>query len=66
MCEFISMRGMDYRELGPDATPQQIAELDQRGSRAHVVPAKKGMAKAQLQAKNAGRELGWTGGKAGT
>jgi DNA replication protein DnaC len=66
MCEFISVRGVDYRELGPDATPQQIAELDKRGSRAHATPGKKGMAKAQLQHKNVGRELGWTGGKAGS
>jgi DNA replication protein DnaC len=67
MCEFIHLTGVDYRELGPDASREEIAALERRGSRAHApVPstAKKGMVKAQL--KTPARDLGWSGGKAGS
>jgi DNA replication protein DnaC len=65
MCDFVEMRGVDYREAGPDATPDRLAELDRRGSASHrPIPSRtgKGMAKAQLKTK----DLGWSGGKAGT
>jgi DNA replication protein DnaC len=64
MCEFIQLTGVDYRELGPDATAETIAALERRGSRAHVPAPKKGMVKAQLKAP--ARDLGWSGGKAGS
>jgi DNA replication protein DnaC len=64
MCEFIQLTGLDYRELGPDATPEDMAALERRGSRAHAPTPKKGMAKAQLKAP--ARDLGWSGGKAGS
>jgi DNA replication protein DnaC len=64
MCEFVQITGVDYRELGPHATPEQIAALERKGSRAHAPTPKKGMAKAQI--KPPARDLGWSGGKAGT
>jgi DNA replication protein DnaC len=66
MCEFIELKSVDYRELGPDATPDRISELDRRGSTSHKLPSPRGRsspAKAQLKIS---KELGWTGGKAGT
>lgn len=64
MCEFVHLAGVDYRELGPDATVQEIDALEKRGSRAHAPSPRKGMVKAQL--KPAVRDLGWSGGKAGS
>ena len=66
MCEFIELRSFDYREVGPDPTRERMAELDSKGSVSHKLPPTraKNMAKAQL--KPAARELGWTGGKAGS
>jgi len=66
MCEFVELRSFDYREVGPDPTPDRMAELDRKGSVSHKLPPTraKNMAKAQL--KPAARELGWTGGKAGS
>jgi len=66
MCEFVEMKSVDYRELGPDATPDRISELDKKGSTSHNLPSPRGrgsLAKAQLKTS---KELGWTGGKAGT
>jgi DNA replication protein DnaC len=66
MCDFVEIRSFDYRELGPDATPDRISELDKRGSTSHKLPSPRGRsnpAKAQLKTS---RELGWTGGKAGS
>jgi len=65
MCDFVEMRALDYREAGPDATPERLAELDRRGSashRPHPSRSGKAMVKAQLKS----RDLGWSGGKAGT
>ena len=66
MCEFVKLESVDYRELGPDATPDRLAELDKRGSVSHKLPSPRGrnnLAKAQLKS---AKDLGWTGGKAGT
>jgi DNA replication protein DnaC len=66
MCDFVEMKSLDYRELGPDATPDRISELDKRGSTSHKLPSPRGRsnpAKAQLKT---AKELGWTGGKAGS
>ena len=63
MCDFIEMKSVDYRELGPDPTPDRISELDKRGSTSHKLPLPRGrnsVAKAQLKT---AKELGWTGGK---
>jgi DNA replication protein DnaC len=64
MCDVVQMRGVDFRELGPDATVEAIAALERKGSRAHAPAPKKGMAKAQL--KTPARDLGWPGGRAGS
>ena len=65
MCEFVELKSLDYRELGPDATPDQMAELDKKGSASHRLQSPRGrnLAKAQLKPP---KELGWTGGKAGS
>ncbi len=66
MCNFVKMESVDYRELGPDATPDRISELDKKGSTSHKLPSPRGrnsLAKAQLKSP---KELGWTGGKAGS
>jgi DNA replication protein DnaC len=66
MCDFVEIKSFDYRELGPDATPDRMSELDKRGSTSHKLPSPRGRsspAKAQLKT---ARELGWTGGKAGS
>jgi DNA replication protein DnaC len=65
MCDFVEMKGVDYRELGPNASPERIAELERKGSRAHAIlpPKSKTLAKAQLKPR---RDLGWSGGKAGS
>jgi DNA replication protein DnaC len=68
MCEFLELEGVDYRELGPDPSPEALASLHERGSQAHKdLPARaKGPIRAQLKPGDAkGRDLGWTGGKAG-
>jgi DNA replication protein DnaC len=69
MCEFVELKSVDYRELGPDATPAEMAELDKKGSTSHRIPNTRGrnMAKAQLKSPlKPPRDLGWTGGKAGS
>jgi DNA replication protein DnaC len=69
MCEFVELKSFDYRELGPDATPDRIAELDRKGSASHKLPASRArnMAKAQLKhPEPKGKDLGWTGGKVGS
>jgi len=66
MCEFVEMKSVDYRELGDEATPDRIAELEKKGSTSHKLPSPRGrnsIAKAQLKP---AKELGWTGGKAGS
>jgi DNA replication protein DnaC len=65
MCEFVELKSLDYRELGPDATPDQMAALDKKGSASHRLqsPRSRGMAKAHLKPS---KELGWSGGKAGS
>jgi DNA replication protein DnaC len=70
MCEFVELKSVDYRELGPDATPDQLSELDKKGSASHRLPSPAGrnnLAKAQLRKPtDKGRDLGWSGGKAGS
>jgi DNA replication protein DnaC len=65
MCEFVEIKSVDFRELGPDATPDELAALDKKGSASHRLqaPRGRGMAKAHLKPP---KELGWSGGKAGS
>jgi hypothetical protein len=68
MCEFLELDGIDYRELGPDPSPEALARLHEKGSQAHKdLPIRaKGPIRAQLRPGDAkGKDLGWTGGKAG-
>ncbi len=66
MCEFLELDGVDYRELGPDATIEELIRLSQRGSAAHKAgPApRKHMARAQLREGKV--DLKWPGGRAGS
>jgi DNA replication protein DnaC len=66
MCEFLTLEGVDYRELGPDASAERLAALSAKGSQTHADPSRrpKPMAKARL--KSGTLDLGWTGGKAGS
>jgi DNA replication protein DnaC len=67
MCHFVVLEGADYRELGPGATKEELAELIRKGSVSHKTPPPgrgRSMAKARLP--EGQLDLGWTGGKAGT
>lgn len=66
MCEFVHLDGEDYRMLGPDPTPEEMAKLSAKGSATHKqMPHRvKGMAKAQLRDGKA--DLKWPGGRAGS
>ena len=66
MCDFYRLDGVDYRELGPNPTSEDIAALAKRGSQTHgeqKIVRNKVMAKARLKGGNI--DLGWSGGKAG-
>ena len=72
MCEFLEYDGADYRHLppngGPDDLMMQWKRMKAAGAR-RTLPAKsKGPIRAQLRQPEPrpARELGWTGGKAGT
>src|SRR5215203_2169534 len=72
MCEFLEYAGADYRHLPPNGGPEDLLmqwnRMKAAGPR-RTLPAKaKGPIRAQLRQPNTRppRELGWTGGKAGT
>ena len=65
MCEFLPLDGVDYRELGPDATPEEIASLQRKGSATHADPARRGKPMVKARLKQGDLDLGWSGGKAG-
>jgi DNA replication protein DnaC len=66
MCEFVELEGsMDYRELGPNATPEKMSSLINKGSATHADPARRGKPMAKARLKQGAVDLGWTGGKAG-
>jgi len=69
MCEFLTLKGVDFRMAGPDATPEDLARLEKQGRPVGTRPLPgraKGQARAQLRDRN-GRpaDLKWSGGKAG-
>jgi DNA replication protein DnaC len=66
MCDFVELDGVDYRELGPDATPAQLADLQRKGSQSHKAPAGKSRPMAKARLPEGQLDLGWHGGKAGT
>jgi hypothetical protein len=65
MCDFIEYGGADYRLLPPNPEVDDlIAHWKVAGEQKSKLPSRtKGQARAQI--KPAGRELGWSGGKAG-
>jgi DNA replication protein DnaC len=72
MCEFLEYDGADYRHLPPNGGPEDLLmqwnRMKAAGPR-RTLPAKsKGPIRAQLRQPELrpAKELGWTGGKAGT
>jgi DNA replication protein DnaC len=73
MCDWVEMRGVDVREVGPHASPDSIqrwqkaspASPDNLKKASGLPPKSKGMARARLREGGAA-ELLWPGGRAGT
>jgi DNA replication protein DnaC len=64
MCEFLEFDGADFRHAPPNATGDDLLTLYKAKSTRRALPARsKGPVRAQLKP---GKELGWSGGKAGT
>ena len=68
MCEFVPMSTVDYRKLGPDASPEDFARLEKRGRHANeaALPARAKPARAQLRRSSGDADLKWPGGRAGS
>ena len=71
MCEFLEWDGADYRHAPPMPGPEDLLTLwkrkAQRPGRRPCRPRSKGPVRAQLRPQDSkGRDLGWTGGKAGS
>jgi DNA replication protein DnaC len=72
MCDWVEIRGVDIREVGPHASAAAIerwhrespASPDNVRKAGSLPPRSRGMARAQLREKGPA-ELKWTGGKAG-
>ena len=68
MCEFLTMEGMDFREVGPNPTNEQFAAYLKDGPK-KLPPRTSRQARAQLRepAVRDGRaDLKWPGGRAGS
>jgi DNA replication protein DnaC len=70
MCEFLEFDGADYRHAPTNAGPEDLVALWKRKSGMpgrRTLPARaKGPVRAQLRPEGKGKDLGWSGGKAGT
>jgi DNA replication protein DnaC len=69
MCEFIHVDAADYRERPPNAGDDDLMAMwKMRAAARKKLPTRaKGQLRAQLrQGESKGRELGWSGGKAGS
>ena len=72
MCEFLEYDGADYRHLPPNGGPEDLLmqwnRMRAAGARRTLPTKSKGPIRAQLRQPEPrpARELGWTGGKAGT
>jgi DNA replication protein DnaC len=66
MCDFVEMKTVDYRRLGPDASPEEFVRLDKRGRANNElgVPPRARQARAQLRS-GGEADLKWSGGRAG-
>jgi DNA replication protein DnaC len=66
MCEFLPLEGVDYRQLPPNASPEDIASLDSKMGQAPAAPSRKSKPMAKARLKDVNFDVGWSGGKAGT
>jgi DNA replication protein DnaC len=66
MCIFLEYEGPDYRNLPPNAGPDDLFSLWKAEPRRKLPTRSKGPVRAQLRPETKGKDLGWTGGKAGT
>jgi DNA replication protein DnaC len=68
MCTFLEYEGPDYRNLPPNAGPDDLYHLWQAEPRRKLPAKSKGPVRAELrpQGPAKGKDLGWSGGKAGT
>ena len=68
MCEFLEYEGADYRHLPPNGGVDDLLMLWQRNPRRRILPSRaRGPVRAQLKHQETkGRDLGWSGGKAGS
>jgi DNA replication protein DnaC len=69
MCEFLEFDGADFRHAPPNAGPEDLHTMWKRNAHTRrTLPARaKGPVRAQLkQPDSKGRDLGWSGGKAGS
>ncbi len=68
MCDFLEYDGADYRHLPPNGGVDDLVAMWKVKPSRRTLPARsKGPLRAQLrQPEGRGRDLGWTGGKAGT
>jgi len=68
MCEFITMEGMDFREVGPNPTSEQLRAYLKNGPK--KLPLRAGrQARAQLRepsVRDGRADLKWPGGRAGS
>jgi DNA replication protein DnaC len=67
MCLFLEYEGPDYRNLPPNAGPEDLFHLWKAEPRRKLPARAKGPVRAQLRhPEGKGKDLGWSGGKAGT
>jgi DNA replication protein DnaC len=74
MCDWVEIQGADIREVGPDASPADIARWQQTSpaspenlDRTTKLPSRaRTQARAQLRPPRGDGELKWTGGRGGT
>jgi hypothetical protein len=63
MCDFVRLEGVDFRELGPNATPEEIARLDKKGRPSSKDLPRRASKSARAQLRDGKGDLKWTGGK---
>lgn len=67
MCEFLEFDGADFRHAPPNAGGDDLLTMWKAKGTRRALPARaKGPVRAQLPQPAPKRDLGWTGGKAGT
>jgi DNA replication protein DnaC len=68
MCEFLEFDGADFRHAPPNAGGDDLLTMwKAKTPGRRVLPTRsKGPVRAQLRPETKGKDLGWTGGKAGT